>query len=306
MELWSRVFLTFAFIAAAAAQSKSSNRRPAPSRPATTTQQTAGALTDECPEPNGYFADGYQCDKYYVCTDGVITEKLCPDGMVFNDYNPSVEKCDLPFNIDCSQRPERQTPKPSQHCPRQNGYFAHEDGHICDKFYYCVDGKYNAITCPAGLVYNENTGICTWPDEAKKKHCSSQEVFQFSCPNVSTTEAQQHPRYADPQDCQYFYVCINGEIPRRNGCKMGQVFNDASKACDWPRNVPECVDWYKGVLTDEELEALEHPKPKPRPTGGTPTRGKTKGKSSRPAAVEDLPVEPDVLIFARNSRPSEN
>ena len=67
-----------------------------------------------------------------------------------------------------------ETPKPSQHCPRQNGYFAHEDGHICDKFYYCVDGKYNAITCPAGLVYNENTGICTWPDEAKKKHCSSQ------------------------------------------------------------------------------------------------------------------------------------
>jgi hypothetical protein len=34
-------------------------------------------------------------------------------------------------------------------------------------------------------------------------------------------------------------VCINGDIPRRNGCKMGQVFNDVSKTCDWPRNVPE-------------------------------------------------------------------
>lgn len=30
------------------------------------------------------------------------------------------------------------------------------------------------ITCPAGLVYNEKTGICTWPDEAKKKGCSSE------------------------------------------------------------------------------------------------------------------------------------
>lgn len=63
-------------------------------------------LTDECPEPNGYFADGFQCDKYYECIEGAITEKLCPDGMVFNDYNIQVEKCDLPFNIDCSTRSE--------------------------------------------------------------------------------------------------------------------------------------------------------------------------------------------------------
>ena len=65
------------------------------------------------------------------------------------------------------------------------------------------------------------------------------DVFKFTCPKVAMTEAQQHPRYADPDDCQYFYVCINGDVPRRNGCKMGQVFNDVSKTCDWPRNVPE-------------------------------------------------------------------
>lgn len=67
-----------------------------------------------------------------------------------------------------------ETPQPAEHCPRQNGYFAHENPNICDKFYYCVDGKFNAITCPGGLVYNEKSGICTWPDEAKKKGCSSQ------------------------------------------------------------------------------------------------------------------------------------
>lgn len=36
--------------------------------------------------------------------DGEISERLCPDGMVFNDYSPQDEKCDLPFNIDCSHR----------------------------------------------------------------------------------------------------------------------------------------------------------------------------------------------------------
>lgn len=65
-------------------------------------------------------------------------------------------------------------PKPSLNCPRQNGYFAAKDKSICDKFYYCVDGMFNMITCPDGLVFNHKTGICTWPDEAHKKGCSSQ------------------------------------------------------------------------------------------------------------------------------------
>lgn len=30
--------------------------------------------------------------------------RLCPDGMVFNDYDIDVEKCDLPYNIDCLRR----------------------------------------------------------------------------------------------------------------------------------------------------------------------------------------------------------
>lgn len=65
-------------------------------------------------------------------------------------------------------------PQPSEHCRRKHGYFSHEDTKICDKFYYCVDGKFNMITCPNGLVYSDKTGICSWPDEAKKKGCSSE------------------------------------------------------------------------------------------------------------------------------------
>lgn len=57
-----------------------------------------------CPEPYGFFADAEQCDKYYACVDGDMSERLCPDGMVFNDYSSSEEKCDLPYNIDCSKR----------------------------------------------------------------------------------------------------------------------------------------------------------------------------------------------------------
>ena len=82
----------------AARKNQGSRRNPEPVDDAET--------TDQCPEPNGYFADAEQCDKYYECIEGGIKEKLCPDGMVFNDFSTEYEKCDLPFNIDCTSRPK--------------------------------------------------------------------------------------------------------------------------------------------------------------------------------------------------------
>ena len=29
----------------------------------------------ECPEENGYFADALQCDRYYECRDGEVTQR---------------------------------------------------------------------------------------------------------------------------------------------------------------------------------------------------------------------------------------
>ncbi|XP_055906425.1 protein obstructor-E [Eupeodes corollae] len=249
------------------------------------------APTDKnCPEPNGFFPDSEQCDKYYACTDGKFEARLCPDGMVFNDYSPDQEKCDLPYNIDCSKRPERQTPIPSQNCPRKNGYFGHKNQNICDTFYYCVDGQFNMITCPSGLVFNPKTGICTWADEAGRQGCSSEDVFEFTCPKVNETEAVTHPRYADPDDCQYFYVCINGETPRRNGCKLGQVFDESNKLCDWARKVPDCADWYKDRLTDAQLDELENPKPKAKPKESSRPKGSQRKRLPRPTKP---PVDED-------------
>ncbi|CAB3378175.1 Hypothetical predicted protein [Cloeon dipterum] len=287
-----RLFLLLCLLVAFAAclpqrKNQPGSRSKAP--PPRAQQEDDEQFSDECPEPNGYFADAEQCDKYYACTEGVIEERLCPDGMVFNDFSSQHEKCDLPFGIDCSQRPKLQTPQPSTHCPRKHGYFAHADPKICDKFYYCVDGMFNAITCPDGLVYSAKTGICTWPDEAQKKHCSSEDVFNFSCPKTNQTGMAIHPRYADPEDCQFFYVCINGETPRRNGCMLGKVFNDATKSCDSVKNVPECKDWYKGILTDAELERLDKPKPKPKTPSESattaPHRSRRPSQKAKPAEV---------------------
>lgn len=103
----SIIFIFFGLIGVTVAQN-SNLRRPGPRRTTRTTTRAPDSdeVSDDCPESNGYFADAEQCDKYYACNSGRIDERLCPDGMVFNDFDISQEKCDLPYNIDCSTRSE--------------------------------------------------------------------------------------------------------------------------------------------------------------------------------------------------------
>jgi len=81
---------------------------------------------DECPEKDGLFADSIQCDRYYECDNFELTEKLCPDGLVFSDDGSvGSSQCDYPFNVNCEDRKELQPAKKSPNCPRANGYFPH-------------------------------------------------------------------------------------------------------------------------------------------------------------------------------------
>ena len=65
----------------------------------------------------------------------------------------------------------------------------------------------------------------------------------FQCPaNAPTDEFGQfdpHPKYADPNDCAKFFICLNGISPREQGCELGLVYNEFTKQCDAPENVPE-------------------------------------------------------------------
>nr|ANJ46028.1 peritrophin 1 [Eriocheir sinensis] len=205
-------------------------------RPAT---QAKDRVVSECPLPNGFFADAQQCDRYYECVDSVITEKVCPDGLAFVDHNPRAEKCDYISAVDCTGRPDLQPAQPAGACLRQNGYFYHPDPTICNQFFFCSEGKGNLVTCPVGLVFNTKTNNCVWADEAGRTGCASDTGNPaFECPKVTHDVAVTHPRYADPSDCQFFYVCIDGVNARRNGCTLGQVFNDLVGTCTPPADVP--------------------------------------------------------------------
>ncbi|GLV40991.1 obstructor-A [Carabus blaptoides fortunei] len=214
---------------------------------------TASAQSFKCPPKDGQYEDARQCDKFYQCTDGVATEKLCPDGLVFDPLIRKINKCDQPFNVDCGDRSELQPPKSNKLCPRKNGFFAHPEPNVCNIFYNCIEGDAIEILCTAGLHFDEYTGTCVWPDSAGRSGCNAQTNTQlkdgFTCPAHGQTDAngQQvaHPKYAHPTDCQRFYVCLNGMEPRDLGCQVGEVYNEESQRCDAPENVAGCEDWYK-------------------------------------------------------------
>lgn len=71
----------------------------------------------------------------------------------------------------------------------------------------------------------------------------------FVCPNNKnkndrTGQVVTHPHYAHPEDCQKFYVCLSGIEPRELKCDEGEVFNEETKRCDNPANVPGCENWF--------------------------------------------------------------
>merc|ERR1739840_37829 len=204
-----------------------------------------------CPEKDGYFEDTRQCDKYYDCYDGIPEERLCSDGLVFDPFSRKREPCDHYFNVDCGDRLDLQPPKgPSDLCPRLNGFYSHPDPSVCHIFYACVDGQ-----------AEEYSGFCNWPEVTDRTECKAEAYALettdgFQCPSSAPTDEfgqfDPHPKYADPNDCANFYVCLNGISPREQGCELGLVFNELTNQCDAPENVPECKDYYAFLDEDED------------------------------------------------------
>ncbi|KAG7168615.1 protein obstructor-E-like [Homarus americanus] len=211
----------------------------------------ATAQQFQCIE-DGYFGDPHQCDKYYDCYRGAVEEKMCPDGLVFDrTLSPKVEQCNYPFIVSCPEGSSLQPPKPvGIECPRQNGYFEHENPANCAEYYECTGGEFVLRSCATGLVFDEFTGTCQWAHTGIRANCGQVKrvLDGFTCPNGTQlhTNGQvlDHSRYLKEGDCRYFYVCNEGLYPRLVGCPQGTVFNDISLTCDDPSNVPGCENYY--------------------------------------------------------------
>lgn len=146
-------------------------------------------------------------------------------------------------------------PQPaSKYCPRKNGVFAHPDDTICDLFFICDDGVHAETPCANGLHFEQSTGQCTWPNVVNRENCLDQAAKRklkdgFQCPNEINLQNKLgqvivNPHYPHPEDCQYFYICVNGVEARELKCEEGLVYNDEKKTCTEPEDVPGCEDWF--------------------------------------------------------------
>lgn len=59
----------------------------------------------KCLEGTARYSVADQCDAYVECVRGEPTEKLCPDGLMFNDkVRPFAYPCQYPIDVDCGNR----------------------------------------------------------------------------------------------------------------------------------------------------------------------------------------------------------
>ncbi|KAK7014053.1 chitin binding, partial [Halocaridina rubra] len=210
----------------------------------------------QCPKEFGVYEDDAQCDKYWVCEQGIAKAKLCEDGLVFDIYKADaghIDPCESPYVVDCGIRLRLQEPTfTSEQCPRKNGIFADPDPTVCNRFYTCINGHATPTDCSAGLHFDETTGNCAWPESSGRTNCSSSSktcVGDFCCPDEVVVSADgvtlPHPTFPNLVDCQRFWVCLNGNTPQESSCSLGLVYNENTRLCDYPENVPECTGWYR-------------------------------------------------------------
>ncbi|XP_063840607.1 protein obstructor-E-like [Scylla paramamosain] len=201
-------------------------------------------LGQSCP-PEGvqYFPDNEQCDKYYECKNGIGSEQLCPDGLLFNDkITDGRYPCFYRPEVDCGSRSRTQPPQPTELCLHQWGYFGSGDSSQCGFFFNCVNGVAYKQNCPNGLAFSSATYRCEWPEESPD--CDAAAFLGFSCPPVTgNVLLSGYTQHRSQRDCREYFICVNGN-PRVHYCQLGLVYEEATRQCVDPDLVQGCQGYY--------------------------------------------------------------
>merc|ERR1711899_7896 len=122
-------------------------------------------------------------------------------------------------NVNCYDREGRNPPQSTEHCDWLYGIFGHETS--CTRYWTCWNGTATEQFCIGGLLYNEETHACDWPQ------------------NVAG--CQKHPLCKDDangnvplgKSCNRYWACQGG-YPRLQRCPAMLVFDKQRKRCVAP------------------------------------------------------------------------
>lgn len=104
------------------------------------------------------------CDRYWECVNGQPELYDCPNGLVFAGKHRGVtEGCDYPWRSNyCEGKTQANPPHGTEHCDWLYGIFGHETS--CTRYWTCWNGTATEQLCIGGLLYNENSHSCDWPE----------------------------------------------------------------------------------------------------------------------------------------------
>ena len=136
-----------------------------------------------------HIAHETNCSLFYTCTNGGKVLQECPNGL---NFNPKLQVCDWPWNVNCTNKPVSTTPRPTTttqrittssrkpsttsrkpitttkkpvRCPWYDTKIPHEED--CSLYYKCEDGKPTLRRCYYGLNFNPRTKECDDPENVR-------------------------------------------------------------------------------------------------------------------------------------------
>ncbi|KAK2705935.1 protein obstructor-E-like isoform X1 [Artemia franciscana] len=176
---------------------------------------------DPCQSKRKVAEDIKYCDRYYKCVGGAVVSKDCPNGLVFTGSikgaKSLVDECDYPWRDDyCEGKQLANPPISTEHCDWLYGIFGHESS--CTRYWTCWNGTATEQFCIGGLLYNEDTHACDWPQnvEGCQKHPLCRED-----PNGNVPLGKS---------CNRYWSCQGG-YPRLQRCPATLVFDRETLRC---------------------------------------------------------------------------
>ncbi|XP_003487500.1 protein obstructor-E-like [Bombus vosnesenskii] len=199
-----------------------------------------------CPNPHGVHAYAHpeDCNAFFLCTNGTLTLEYCENGLLFDGHGAVHDHCNYHWAVHCGERKADLTPLSSPGCEYQFGLYPASD--LCSTTYIkCVHGHPEEAHCDAGLVYDEKSHTCVWPDQLLP-YCNPEEIVGFKCPHKVPSHSAAakfwpYPRFPVPGDCGRLITCVDGN-PRLLTCGDGKLFDSVSLSCLDPDELPHCAN----------------------------------------------------------------
>ncbi|XP_046659634.1 probable chitinase 10 isoform X2 [Homalodisca vitripennis] len=160
----------------------------------------------------------YDCAKFMQCDHGGWVVRDCAPG---THWNPAIEKCDWPYNVDC-----KAVSADISETKCMDGQYEPYP-FDCAKFKQCDHGRWLVRDCGPGTHWNQAIKTCDWPYNVDCTAVSA---------DISETKCMDGQYEPYPFDCAKFKQCDHGRWLVRD-CGPGTHWNQAIKTCDWPYNV---------------------------------------------------------------------